>query len=108
MSLQSMRLSLLTLLICGRTALGGEDASAKPITVETDRYVLTAPDRAELASAQKELDYAAEQFERYFGEPPPKIEVVVFDSPDAVKRPSKTQGSDKKLPFLPFVSRKFL
>lgn len=59
--------------------------SVTPLTfypVKTDRYELYATSEKDLNQARNELDNAIQQFRRYFTENPPKIGVVVADTPE--------------------------
>jgi hypothetical protein len=51
-------------------------------SAKTDWYELYAPSEKELNQGREELDYAVEQFRRYFSENPPKIGVVIADTPE--------------------------
>lgn len=82
----------------------GEDA----VSVQTERYELYAPSEKKLNTARKELEYALAQFRRYFGEVPPKIAVVVFDSPEKMQAYDFSSFRKKGLPVLPWMSAQYI
>jgi|FaiFalFF_MnMetaG_3_1042247.scaffolds.fasta_scaffold07232_4 hypothetical protein len=78
------------------------------VSMTSERYELYAPTEEELTKAKEELDYAAEQFFRYFGEYPPKIAVVIFDSPEKMKAFDFTRFRAANIRVLPWISARFL
>ncbi|MGE3911356.1 MAG: PDZ domain-containing protein [Chloroflexota bacterium] len=76
--------------------------------VQTVAYDLYAPNQELLDSSQPGLDAAVEQFQRYFGQAPPNIAVVVFESPEQARTSSIGQLRERGRPVLPWVAPQFL
>ena len=76
-------------------------ALAQPGALEADRpYArIYAPTAADLEAAIEEVSFAALQFERAFGEPPPPIRVVVADGPAALAGLEPDPDGRATLPF---------
>jgi len=71
--------------------LPGASARAGAVTLDSLRsaikkeYELYAPSDRALNVAGQQLNFALTQFMRYFGDVPPRIAVVIFDSPEQAK-----------------------
>ena len=77
-------------------------------SIKTDVYELYAPNEKELKTAAEELDFAAKNFEKYFGEAPPKIAVYVLNSPNEISKIDFRSFSSRGLKVLPFISTDYL
>ncbi len=78
------------------------------VSVKTDIYEIYAPNDNELKTAQEEVQLAADTFEKYFGEKPPKIAVIIVDSPGEVPKIDFSPFMSRGLKILPFVSNDYL
>jgi hypothetical protein len=54
--------------------------SGGKLMVQTPTYTLYADSRSELAESRHDLDFAVSKFEYYFGQQPPPITALIFDS----------------------------
>ena len=77
-------------------------------SIKNEIYELYAPNEKELKIAAEELDFAAKNFEKYFGEKPPKIAVYVLNSPNEISKIDFRSFSKRGLKVLPFISTDYL
>ncbi len=60
--------------------LASAQVPAPLATLKTTAYTLYAKSENEIAESRPDLDFAVSQFQYYFGEQPPPITVLIFDS----------------------------
>lgn len=80
----------------------------EPLSIKNKIYEVYAPNEAELKSASEEIEFAAKNFEKYFGEKPPKIAVYVLNSPKEISKIDFRSFSQRGLRVLPFISNEYL
>jgi hypothetical protein len=71
---------------------------------KTAYYELYTKSTEEITGARRDLDFAVEKFQQYFGEAPPLIAVVLFDSPAAVQKYDFSAFVKRRVVFLPWVT----
>ncbi len=74
----------------------------------TDSYVVYASSQSKLDAVQPSLDYAVEQWRRHFGEAPPRIAVVIFDSQEQARSTSLDPLRRQGLAVLPWLAPELL
>jgi hypothetical protein len=71
---------------------------------KTQYYELYAKSTDVVAGARRDLDFAVGKFQQYFGEAPPLIAVLLFDSPADVQKYDYSDFVKRRVVFLPWVT----
>ena len=87
------------------SALFGNDT--KDFTASTDVYEIHAPTKNDLATAKEDMDFAVQNFKKYFGADPPKIAVVIVNSPAETAKIQTGPFAKRNLRVLPFLSEAY-
>ncbi|MBI4243794.1 MAG: hypothetical protein HY606_06855 [Planctomycetes bacterium] len=66
-------------------------------------YELRAPSLDKLKEARGKLDRAVDQFRKHFGQYPPKIAVIIFESIEEMEGYDFSQFTKKRMPYLPWI-----
>jgi CBS domain-containing protein len=102
----ALRVACVALLAASAPAV--DAAPPELLARHADRYDLYAPTAAQLDTSAREIEHALGVFATSFGAPPPRVAVVVVDSPDALRSLDLARFRPAGGAVLPWVTTSYL
>jgi hypothetical protein len=96
--------SLQVAVLCVLPVLAQSSEGTSWHSAKTAQYELYAKSNDEIIGGQRDMDFAVAKFRQYFGEDPPLIAVVLFDSPADVQKYDYSNFVKRRIVFLPWIT----